>query len=227
MAIQHPTRRTRFWSFTMRHRLAIRDLSIIAAGALAALYFVYAVDVFANEGSVGPKVNVIELDEALLVGGLVTLGLLGFAVKQYVSQKREVARRIAAEQYARELAYQDGLTGLPNRRQFEEALAIAVGSPPRAGASHGVFLLDLNGFKNINDIHGHAVGDQALIVVAQRLRLAVRDGDMVARFGGDEFAILAQHLGSPEAATSLALRVIELLDSPIVAGGAIHNIGVG
>ena len=91
-----------------------------------------------------------------------------------------------------------------------------------------MFLLDLNGFKNINDIHGHAVGDQSLIVnVAQRLRLAMRDGDIVARLGGDEFAILAQHLGSPEAATSLALRVIELLDSPIVAGGALHHIGVG
>ena len=54
----------------MRHRLAVRDLSIIAVGALVALYFVYAVDVFANEDSVGPKVNVIELDEALLVEGL-------------------------------------------------------------------------------------------------------------------------------------------------------------
>ena len=211
----------------MRHRLAIRDLSIIAVGALAALYFVYAVDVFANEGSVGPKVNVIELDEALLVGGLVTLGLLGFAVKQYVSQKREVARRIAAEQYARELAYQDGLTGLPNRRQFEEALAIAVGSPPRASAAHAVYFLDLNGFKRINDVHGHGVGDEVLIVVAQRLLSAMRDGDMVARFGGDEFAILATHLAGPETATNVAMRVMESLESPISAGGAIHGVGLG
>src|SRR3984957_4834212 len=139
MAIHNPTRRTRFWSFIMRHRVAIGDLSIIFVGALAALYFVWAVDVFANEGLGGSKVNIIELDEALLVGVLVALALLGFAVKQFWSQKREVVRRIAAEQCARELAYQDRLTGLPNRRQFEEALAAAAASPPRAGAAHAVY----------------------------------------------------------------------------------------
>jgi diguanylate cyclase (GGDEF)-like protein len=211
----------------MRHRVAIRDLSIIAVGALAALYFVFAIDVFANEGSVGPKVDVIELDEALLVGGFVTLALLGFSVKQYLLQNREVARRIAAEQYARELAYQDGLTGLPNRRQFEEALAIAVDSPPRAGAAHAVYILDLNGFKRINDVYGHGVGDEVLIVVGQRLLSAMRDGDMVARFGGDEFAILATHIAGPEAATNVAMRVMEALESPISAGGAIHGVGLG
>lgn len=211
----------------MRHRVSIRDLSIIFVGALAALYYVYAVDVFANEGSIGPKKGVIELDEALLVGGLVTLALLGFAVKQYRSQKREVARRVAAERYARELAYQDGLTGLPNRRQFEEALAAAIASPPRAGASHAVYFLDLNGFKQINDVHGHGVGDEVLIVVAQRLLSAMRDGDIVARFGGDEFAILATHVAGPEAATNVALRVIEALGTPIGAGGAIHGVGAG
>lgn len=211
----------------MRHRVSIRDLSIILVGVLAALYFVYAIDVFANEGSVGPKEGVLELDEALLVGGLVTLALLGFAVKQYWMQKREVARRIAAERYARELAYQDGLTGLPNRRQFEEALAAAIDAPPRAGASHAVYFLDLNGFKQINDVHGHGVGDEVLIVVAQRLLGAMRDGDMVARFGGDEFAILATHVAGPEAATNVAMRVIEALASPISAGGAIHGVGAG
>jgi diguanylate cyclase (GGDEF)-like protein len=211
----------------MRHRVTIRDLSIILVGALAALYFVFAVDVFANEGSVGEKVNVFELDEALLVGGLVTLALLGFAVKQYWSQKREVARRIAAEQYARELAYQDGLTGLPNRRQFEEALAAAVDSPPRASAAHAVYFLDLNGFKQINDVHGHRVGDEVLIVVGQRLSSAMRDGDMVARFGGDEFAILATHVTGSEAATNVAMRVIEAFASPIIAGGSIHGVGIG
>lgn len=227
MAIQHRTRRSRLWSFIVRHRIAIRDLSIIFAGALAVLYFVFAVDVFANEGSVGPKANVIELDEALLVGGLVTFALLGFSVRQYRSQKREVARRIAAEKYARELAYQDGLTGLPNRRQFEEALAAAVGSPARAGAAHAVFFLDLNGFKRINDVHGHSVGDEVLVVVAQRLLSAMRDGDMVARFGGDEFAILATHVAGPEAATNVAVRVIAALETPITAGGAIHGVGAG
>lgn len=218
---------TQFRSLLFRYRVAAKGLCIIFAVALVSLYLGYEVDIFPNEGSSAVREHTIELDEALLAAAVTTLAALIFGVSQYASQKREMRARIAAEQHARELAYQDGLTGLPNRRQFEEALKAAIASPPRAGASHGVFLMDLNGFKNVNDIYGHAVGDQALVVVAQRLRTAIRDGDMVARFGGDEFAILARHLGGPEAATSVALRVIESLDSPTVAGGAIHNIGVG
>ncbi|MHB8477628.1 MAG: putative bifunctional diguanylate cyclase/phosphodiesterase [Steroidobacteraceae bacterium] len=217
----------RIRSFVIRHRIAIKDLSLIFLGTLLALYYAFEVDIFANEGSIAVHEAVIELDEALLIGVFVTFALLIFGVRQYLGQKREMARRIAAEQHVRELAYQDGLTGLPNRRQYEEALKAAVAAPPRAGASHGVFLLDLNGFKQINDVHGHGVGDEVLVIVAQRLRSVMRSGDIVARFGGDEFAILATHLADPEAATNLALRVIEALATPIAAGGAIHRAGVG
>jgi diguanylate cyclase (GGDEF)-like protein len=213
-------------NFIMRHRIALRDLSLIVAATFVGLYWVYAVDVFKNDGG-GTKANTIELDEALLIGGLLALALLAFAAKQYIIQKREVARRIAAERYARELAYQDGLTGLPNRRRFDEALAEAIGSPPRAGGTHGLFLLDLNGFKQINDVHGHGAGDEVLVIVAQRLLSAMRAGEMVARFGGDEFAVLATHLASSEAATNIALRITEALDSPIAAGGTTHRIGAG
>ncbi|HLZ65194.1 MAG TPA: EAL domain-containing protein [Aliidongia sp.] len=213
-------------SFAMRHRVTIRDLAIIGAATLVGLYWVYAVDVFQNEGG-GYKAETIELDEALLIGGALAIALLALVAKQYVVQKREVARRIAAECYARELAYQDGLTGLPNRRQFDDALIKALGSPPRAAATHGLFLLDLNGFKRINDVHGHGVGDEVLIVVARRLLGAMRDGNMIARFGGDEFAVLATHLAGSEAATNIALRIIGALDAPITAGGTIHRVGVG
>ena len=211
----------------MRHRFAIRDLSIVGAGTLVVLYWVYALDVFENAPGVPKKEATIELDEALLVGALLALGLLVFAWRQYVRQRQETRRRIAAEQHARELAYQDGLTGLPNRRQFDDALREAIGSPPRAGAGHGLFMLDLNGFKQINDVHGHGVGDEVLTIVGQRLLAATREGDMVARRGGDEFAILAKHLAGSEAATNVAMRVIEALDVPITAGGAVHRVGTG
>jgi predicted signal transduction protein with EAL and GGDEF domain len=134
----------RIRSFMKRHRIAIKDLSLILAGTLLALYYAYEVDIFANEGSVAVHEHTIELDEALLIGALVGFALLIFGARQYLAQKREVARRIAAEHHVRELAYQDGLTDLPNRRQYDEALRAAIAAPPRAGASHAVLMLDLN-----------------------------------------------------------------------------------
>ncbi|MBS0421731.1 MAG: EAL domain-containing protein [Proteobacteria bacterium] len=210
----------------IRNRGAALALVAILLAALAALFVAYEVDIFRAEG-LAEQTETIEIDEILLISAVVTFSLLVFGAIQYRAQKREVMRRIEAERRARELAYQDGLTGLPNRRQFDEALATLIASPPRTGASHAVLLLDLNGFKQINDVFGHAVGDHVLIVVAQRLRAAIRDSDMVARFGGDEFAILAPHLADPEAATNVALRIIEALRSPVSSGKAAHSVGLG
>jgi diguanylate cyclase (GGDEF)-like protein len=210
-----------------RHRASLKDLSIILIVMLAAAFYAWQVDIFVNEGTTSPREQTIELDEVLLLGGLLMLAMLVFAIRRYLEQRRETRRRIAAEQHARELAFQDGLTGLPNRRQFDDALKAALDALPRGGAVHGVFLLDLNGFKKVNDVHGHAIGDEVLIVVAQRLRSALRDGDLLARFGGDEFAILARHLVGAEAATNVALRVIQALERPIATGSLQHQIGVG
>ena len=138
-----------------------------------------------------------------------------------------IAARIAAEQQVRTLAFQDPLTGLANRRRFDEALQAAVACPPRSGAMHALLLLDLNGFKRVNDLHGHAIGDELLVVVAQRLLSAIREADLLSRFGGDEFAVLAQHLLGPEAASSLARRIIAALEQPITTGRASHQVGVG
>ncbi len=210
-----------------RHRRSIKDLSLILLIMLVAAFYAWQVDIFANEGNAPRKDQTIEVDELLLLGAVLMLALLVFAVRRYLEQKRETARRIAAEAHARELAFQDGLTGLPNRRQYDDALKAALAAPPRGGAVHAVFLLDLNGFKQINDVHGHGIGDEVLIVVAQRLLSAVRGGDLLARFGGDEFAILARHLAGPEAATNVALRVIQALEVPICTGRLQHKIGAG
>src|ERR1700748_407080 len=96
---------------------------------------------------------------------------------------------------------------------------------PPAPEAHAVLLLDLNGFKKVNDIHGHPVGDQVLIHVGARLLRAVRDGDLVARLGGDEFAVLARNVAGAEGATSIALRVIESLAPRVTAGGVQHAVG--
>ena len=218
---------SRTWSLVARHRVSIQDLTLLLAIVGVLAYIAFEVDIFTTEGAVTTAEQTIELDETLLLGGVLAVGLLIFGARRYFDQKREMARRIAAERQVRELAYQDPLTGLANRRQFEEALRMAAASPPKAGAAHALLLLDLNGFKQVNDSHGHGTGDEVLVIVAQRLLRAVRDGDLVGRLGGDEFVVLAQHLLGPEAANSIALRIIQGLSEPISAGGNRHDIGAG
>jgi diguanylate cyclase (GGDEF)-like protein len=205
----------------------MQDLGMLLAVVAVLGYIALSVDIFVTEGVMSPAEQTVELDEMLFVGTVLAVGLLIFAARRYWSQRQEMRRRIAAERYARELAYQDPLTGLANRRQFEEALKMAAGSPPRAGAVHAVLMLDLNGFKQINDTYGHAIGDEVLIIVAHRLLRAMREGDLVARLGGDEFVVLAQHLLGPEAVASIARRIIESLAGPIVTGGSRHEVRAG
>jgi diguanylate cyclase (GGDEF)-like protein len=215
---------SRVGSFIVRHRVSIQDLGIIAAILLVLGYVAVEIDIFAHEGGVSQQEQKIELNEMLLLGAALAVGLLIFAIRRYFDQKREVARRTAAEQQARELAYQDPLTGLANRRQFDEALKTAAASPPAAGSSHAVLLLDLNGFKKINDNYGHNIGDEVLTIVAHRLVRAVRDGDLVARLGGDEFVVLSLHLLGPEAAANIAMRVIQALSEMVATGGILHQV---
>jgi diguanylate cyclase (GGDEF)-like protein len=217
----------RMRSFMTKHRTSLKDLSILIALILVGLYLTFEFDISKNSDGVSVHERTIELDDALLLGGIVALGLLAFSVRRYVEQRRETARRLTAEQHVRTLAFQDALTGLANRRQFNDAIKAAAAAPPREGAVHALILLDLNGFKQVNDVYGHGIGDQVLTIVAQRLLGTMRDGDLAARLGGDEFAILALHLVGPEAATNVALRVIEALKEPITVGSTRHQIGAG
>jgi len=210
-----------------RHKRNIGELSIVASTLIVGLYIAFEFDLFEMAGSASPQQKMIELDEALFLGAAVSIGLLVLATRHFVAQKREAKRRLEAEQHIRELAFQDPLTGLANRRQFDDAIRTAVAAPPREGAVHAVLLLDLNGFKRINDTYGHAVGDDVLVVTAQRLLGVMRDDDLVARLGGDEFAILSRHLTSAESATNVALRVIEALTAAIQVDGTAHQVGSG
>jgi len=211
----------------MRHRVTIREITLLLFTMAIAIAIAYEYDAFSLSAAVSPEAQVIKLDEALALAVLLATGLLVISWRFLLSQRREVARRIQAEQRARELAFQDSLTGLPNRRRFEQELKAAIAAPPRAEGVHALLLIDLNGFKRINDLYGHGTGDEVLIHVAMRLQRAVRDGDLVVRFGGDEFAILARQLAGAEAATSIALRAIKELEQPIMTGSLRHQIGAG
>jgi diguanylate cyclase (GGDEF)-like protein len=215
------------WSRLRRHRIPLLEGTLLLAFMAVATLIAFEVDIFPNQPGVPSQDNVIELDEALTLASLLCLGLLVLSLRLLLAQRREVARRIKAEREARELALHDALTGLPNRRLFDQDLKAAIAAPPHRGGAHAVFLLDLNDFKRVNDICGHGVGDEVLIEVSRRLVRAVREGDLVSRFGGDEFAILASQLAGSEDATSIALRVIKELEEPITVGSVQHNIGVG
>jgi len=174
-----------------------------------AVLIAYEYDVFPNPPGVPTKEYVIEADEALALATLLCLGLLALSWHFLLTQRREVARRIEAEQRAHELAMQDAITGLPNRRQFDQELKDALAALPHSHGAHAVFLLDVNAFKRVNDLYGHGIGDEVLINIAMRLRRAARQEDMVARFGGDEFAILACELtGSEDASVSIGIALI-------------------
>ena len=119
------------------------------------------------------------------------------------------------EEAVRVLAQHDALTGLPNRRLLEDRLSQALARARRESSMVGLLLIDLDGFKPVNDRHGHRAGDEVLRVVAQRLRDCVRAVDTVARFGGDEFVIVLDSLAHPADAGAVATKVIEALARPI------------
>jgi diguanylate cyclase (GGDEF)-like protein len=203
-----------------RHSVPIIDGAFLVVFTAAALYYCYEVQVFPSGRGESGNAHSIELSEALLVATMFCAGLCFFVIRRLAEQRRETARRIEAEKAIRVLAFHDTLTGLPNRRRFDDALTAAVGSLPRTGASHGVLALDLNGFKRVNDLFGHAVGDELLIAVSGRLAECVREGDIVSRLGGDEFAILSLNIGGAEAALGLALRIIDSLADAVAPVGA-------
>jgi diguanylate cyclase (GGDEF)-like protein len=112
------------------------------------------------------------------------------------------------------LALHDILTGLPNRALFRDRVEQAMASGRREGACHGVMIIDLNRFKEVNDTLGHHIGDLVLQEIGPRLAPLLRASDTVARFGGDEFAVLARDLGSPDEAEAIAGKLVEALQQP-------------
>jgi diguanylate cyclase (GGDEF)-like protein len=131
---------------------------------------------------------------------------------------------VSREQEILRLAYEDGLTGLPNRAMFNEQLGQAVRTAKRASAPLAVLLFDMDRFKTINDTLGHPVGDQALREVGQRARKALRDSDVVARLGGDEFAVLLATGGGEHAPQVVAEKIQKALEAPLVIDGQSMDI---
>jgi diguanylate cyclase (GGDEF)-like protein/PAS domain S-box-containing protein len=137
----------------------------------------------------------------------------------------DISARKEREKRIQHLADHDALTGLLNRRLLEDRLQQSVNLARRNQSMVAVMLIDLDGFKAVNDQYGHLMGDYVLRTVAKRLKDCVRESDTVARLGGDEFVVLLSGQRSPEDSTIVAEKILGALTQPVAAGGRRFEIG--
>jgi diguanylate cyclase (GGDEF)-like protein/PAS domain S-box-containing protein len=134
------------------------------------------------------------------------------------AQVEDITERKRDRERIRQLAYYDALTGLPNRRLFKERLDQALLQALRQERTVAVMFLDLDHFKQINDTHGHDVGDALLKIIADRLAACVRGGDTVARQGGDEFVVVLAEISQPDDAARVAEKLAAGVAQPLAIG---------
>jgi diguanylate cyclase (GGDEF)-like protein len=200
--------------------------------------------VAARDNDFAPLLNAVEVPELAPIAqitfapllseghlvGLLSLNATDFSTmwsehtKSYVDSVTSIfGNALNRREAERALAYQalhDSLTGLPNRSLLLDRLRIALARSARTTDNVCVMLIDLDGFKQVNDTLGHAAGDQLLQVISQRLVDTMRDADSVARLGGDEFVIVAETATDELNARIVADRVLEVLRQPVRVGDA-------
>jgi diguanylate cyclase len=163
--------------------------------------------------------NAGELDRALEVGRerlRAALSRIDVLETDSLLLRQQVALLQRTVTRSRRFAYHDELTGLPNRRLLLDRYNQAVALATRQHRLVALLFLDLNGFKNVNDTHGHAAGDRILQQVAARLLASIRASDTACRYGGDEFVVLLPELETPRSALAAARKIRARLATPYV-----------
>ena len=143
-----------------------------------------------------------------------------------VSIHKDVSEGKKKEKHLEYLALHDGLTGLANRKKFDEALRDFFEEAQETNATFGIAFFDLDGFKVVNDTLGHDFGDFLLKEVSRKLVQSVRESDLVARFGGDEFAALVTHISSEEDLVEVAKRCLDAIGTRVEKEGMVADFGV-
>ena len=162
--------------------------------------------------------------QELMDGRIIAVSQRPMAGGGWVAVHEDITERRRAEAKISHLARHDLLTNLPNRVLFREFLEQAFAKSP-SGEGCAIHCLDLDHFKRVNDTLGHPVGDELLKLAATRLLSAVQSSDMVARIGGDEFAIVQTAVARPEQCSELASRIVDLLGQPFQVQGRPVEIG--
>jgi diguanylate cyclase (GGDEF)-like protein len=165
-------------------------------------------------------------DARAMVAGTVEISELAIGFNRMLEElehRNALTRQAEANLHSQ--ARSDALTGLPNRRLFTESLSKAVALARRENQTIGLLYIDLDGFKHVNDSLGHSVGDQLLCEVAARLNKKIRQSDMLARVGGDEFTVILQSIKGPLDAGVAADSLLEILSSPFHLDGQEISIG--
>ena len=134
----------------------------------------------------------------------------------FLSVQQDISEKKRLEEEIHYLAYHDPLTHLPNRMLFRDRVQQAIAQAQRTHAKLAVMFIDLDGFKAVNDMHGHNNGDCLLESVAERIRLCVRSGDTVARLGGDEFTVLLRDVKDMESIEGVAQKLLDIAVQPYV-----------
>lgn len=220
-------------SLDAAHRAALTGLPVGAGGRSCARAAFLGQPVFDRQGEAPCWSLPVVSSSSTVLGTVTAFPAEGREPEPHERDVLERAARLAAiaverhraEERVRYLALYDPLTGLANRTLLGDRLESAIAHARRHGTSAALLFIDLDGFKAINDSHGHDAGDEVLASVGKRIAGCIRDCDTAARIGGDEFVVLLSEVARPDDAEGVARKVLEAVRRPVSWGG--HTLAVG